>query len=132
MAFKPPLSSKNKEKDKEEFLTPSSSSNSVTVQLSTPLDFFDEQIDVPIEKNVFRVYRAGKEGVCVVFIHGAACCAMNFSLVVRMIKPAVRVVAIDMRGHGDTHTDNDTNLDIEILTQDIISVGFFFNFFIVV
>lgn len=31
-----------------------------------------------------------------------------------------KVVAIDIRGHGDTHTSDDENLSIDVMTRQVL------------
>lgn len=46
---------------------------------------------------------------CVIF------CRLSFALSASTIKEKARVVAVDLRGHGKTVTDDDLDLSIEVM-----------------
>lgn len=79
-------------------------------------------------KGQFRVYLNGfkgeSNGPCLVLIHGGGYSALTWSLFVRSLKEICdcRVVAIDLRGHGSTQTDDDYNLSLNRLVDDIYNV----------
>ncbi|KAL2936443.1 Protein phosphatase methylesterase 1 [Bienertia sinuspersici] len=92
-----------------------------------PLDwtcFFDEEDDVciPDTENVFHVYKAGSEGPVVFCLHGGGYSGLSFALSASKIKEKARVVAMDLRGHGKSVTDNDLDLSIETLCSDVLAV----------
>ncbi|CAI0556474.1 unnamed protein product [Linum tenue] len=47
---------------------------------------------------------------------------LSFALSAAQIKEKARVVAMDMRGHGKTFTENDLDLSIETMCNDVIAV----------
>ncbi|KAL0583566.1 hypothetical protein ABG067_006484 [Albugo candida] len=84
---------------------------------------FDAKEDVQLESgNIFCVYKAGTQGPFVVLIHGAGYTALTWSLCIRSLKDRCRIIAFDLRGHGDTHTKDDTDLSIQTLTTDAVEI----------
>lgn len=92
--------------------------------------FFEECRDLPVGKSngQFRVYlngfKSGLSGPCLVLIHGGGYSALTWSLFVRSLKEICdcRVLAIDLRGHGSTQTDDDHDLSLNRLVDDIYNV----------
>ncbi|KAK4413431.1 protein phosphatase methylesterase 1 [Sesamum alatum] len=92
-----------------------------------PLDwsgYFDQEDDVciPDSENVFHIYKAGTEGPVVFCLHGGGYSGLSFALSATKIKEKARVVALDLRGHGKSSTDNDVDLSIETLCNDVLAV----------
>jgi hypothetical protein len=85
---------------------------------------FDEAKDVTIPgtQNVFHVYMAGSQGPVVFCLHGGGYSGLSFALVAGKMKHKVRVVALDMRGHGLSRTDNDDDLSAETFCTDVLNV----------
>ncbi|KAA3453670.1 protein phosphatase methylesterase 1 [Gossypium australe] len=118
----------------------------------SPLDwsgFFDREEDVciPDSNDVFHLYMAGTEGPVVFCLHGggysgdqyliyafsvsefliyASCLTcygrLSFALSASKIKEKARVVAMDLRGHGKSSTENDLDLSIETMCNDVFAV----------
>ncbi|KAH7824500.1 putative protein phosphatase methylesterase 1 [Monocercomonoides exilis] len=124
MCLPPPPPRSKQSFDDEEFRKRLMSAPPLSRQLTTvlPTDCFDSFEDVIIERNSFRVYKAGTEGVCFVLIHGAGLCAMEWGLFTRLVKGKAQVLAIDLRGHGHTYTENDEQMDLQTLVDDVVSV----------
>lgn len=59
-----------------------------------------------------------------VALHGGGYSGLTWSQFTRHIGQhcQTRILAMDLRGHGDTKTSNDDNMDIEILVSDVIGV----------
>ncbi|CAL5187465.1 unnamed protein product [Lathyrus oleraceus] len=92
-----------------------------------PLDwssYFDKEDDVaiPESNDVFHVYMAGTEGPVVFCLHGGGYSGLSFSVSAGIIKEKARVVAMDLRGHGKSVTDNDFDLSVETLCNDVLAV----------
>lgn len=87
-------------------------------------DYFDQEADIsiPESENVFHVYTAGKEGPVVFCLHGGGYSGLSFALAARKIKQEARIVAMDLRGHGKSSTENDLDLSIESLCGDVLAV----------
>lgn len=85
---------------------------------------FDEErdISVPNSENKFHLYLAGNEGPVVFCLHGGGYSGLSFALAAGLMKNKVRVVAMDLRGHGLSETNDDTDLSIETLCKDVFDV----------
>ncbi|KAK0086846.1 hypothetical protein PV325_002408 [Microctonus aethiopoides] len=69
--------------------------------------YFDESKDIHIKENIFHIHSTGNEGP-------------TLKSITSMIK--CQVVAIDLRGHGDTHTTNDDDLSATTLAMDVVAI----------
>ncbi|KAL3694273.1 hypothetical protein R1sor_007924 [Riccia sorocarpa] len=85
---------------------------------------FDEEHDIiiPATGEAFHVYVAGSQGPVVFCLHGGGYSGLSFALVAGKMKEKVRVVAIDMRGHGQSRTNDDSDLSAETLCSDVLNV----------
>ncbi|XP_044475067.1 protein phosphatase methylesterase 1-like isoform X2 [Mangifera indica] len=98
-----------------------------SVQKYSPLDwlvYFDEEKDVsiPNSNDVFHVYMAGTEGPVVFCLHGGGYSGLSFALSTSKIKEKARVVAMDLRGHGKSSSENDLDLSVETMCNDVLVV----------
>ncbi|KAF9918420.1 Protein phosphatase methylesterase 1 [Linnemannia zychae] len=102
-----------------------------------PLDwpaFFQSKRKYPISPQldstniVYNLYEsnAGRKHLpVIVLIHGAGHCARSFALVAQALHATpilnlnARILCPDLRGHGETTSDDQTNLDVEHLAQDL-------------
>ncbi|KAJ1976007.1 Protein phosphatase methylesterase 1 [Dimargaris xerosporica] len=91
--------------------------------------YFDERQVVSIAgtQNRFVVYTSLRcNGPLFVFHHGAGHGALAFALVAQLIRQRypveISLVAYDCRGHGDTVTENDSDLSLATLAQDLQDV----------
>lgn len=87
-------------------------------------DYFDreEDVSIPGSDDVFHVYMAGNEGPVVFCLHGGGFSGLSFALSASKIKEKARVVAMDLRGHGKSSTENDIDLSIETMCNDVLAV----------
>ncbi|KAJ4950214.1 hypothetical protein NE237_027046 [Protea cynaroides] len=97
------------------------------LQKYSPLEwsgYFDREDDIciPGSNDVFHVYVAGSEGPVVFCLHGGGYSGLSFALAASKIKEKARVVAMDLRGHGKSCTENDLDLSIETLSNDVLAV----------
>jgi len=85
---------------------------------------FDEELKVaiPDSDDVFHLYLAGSEGPVVFCLHGGGYTGLSFALIAGKMKDKVRVVAMDMRGHGLTYTSDDSDLSAETQCEDVLNV----------
>lgn len=98
-----------------------------SLQKYSPLDwreFFDreEDVSIPNTNDVFHVYMAGTEGPVVFCLHGGGYSGLSFALSASKIKEKAQIVALDLRGHGKTSTENDLDLSIETMCNDVLAV----------
>ncbi|KAG2453592.1 hypothetical protein HYH02_001810 [Chlamydomonas schloesseri] len=86
--------------------------------------YWDRKVEVqPAGRGgTFNVYLAGDSGPVVMCIHGGGYSGLTWSLVAKKLKDKYRVVAPDMRGHGLTKTNNDTDFSKETMSEDIIAI----------
>lgn len=92
-------------------------------------EYFESQEDVSVPESnaTFRVYKSGfndneyPNAPLIILLHGGGYSGLSWSLFVKSLQEMVhvKVAAIDMRGHGATHTDNDEDLSAESLAKDI-------------
>ncbi|XP_047324122.1 protein phosphatase methylesterase 1-like [Impatiens glandulifera] len=92
-----------------------------------PIDwtsYFDEEddIQIPNSNDVFHIYKAGTKGPVVFCLHGGGYSGLSFALVTSTIKQKARVVAMDLRGHGKSATEDEIDLSIETLCNDVLAV----------
>eukprot|EP00879_Flechtneria_rotunda_P005408 GHRR01005699.1.p1 GENE.GHRR01005699.1~~GHRR01005699.1.p1 ORF type:complete len:437 (+),score=84.88 GHRR01005699.1:148-1311(+) len=80
-----------------------------------------QQVEMP-GRGAFNVYQAGSTGAVVFCLHGGGYTGLTWSLVARQLKDRYRVVAMDLRGHGETSTADDLDLSAQTMTGDIVQV----------
>ncbi|XP_046491767.1 protein phosphatase methylesterase 1 isoform X1 [Neodiprion pinetum] len=86
--------------------------------------YFDESKDVKIQENTFHIYTKGNEGPILVLLHGGGFSALTWAEFTKSIMTMVicKVMAIDLRGHGDSHTTNDDDLSSDSLACDVAAI----------
>ncbi|KAK9838122.1 hypothetical protein WJX81_002596 [Elliptochloris bilobata] len=86
--------------------------------------YFDELRDVRLEERggTFRVYLAGKGPAVLFCLHGGGYCGLTWALVAAALKSEFRIAAMDMRGHGETTTEDNCDLSAATLVQDAAAV----------
>ena len=94
--------------------------------------YFDEKRDIQINGDSFRVYLKGFDDMesedtivpLLVLLHGGGYSGLTFGLFAQEVHDLCkcRIVAFDLRGHGNTHTSNDEDLSATTLTDDIFRV----------
>ncbi|KAH9322331.1 hypothetical protein KI387_016970, partial [Taxus chinensis] len=83
---------------------------------------YEEDIGIPESNNTFHVYSAGTEGPVVFCLHGGGYSGLSFALAAGDMKQKARVFAMDLRGHGKSHSDSEIDISIETLCEDVLSV----------
>ncbi|KAL7176623.1 hypothetical protein ACSBR2_030044 [Camellia fascicularis] len=96
-------------------------------QKYSPLDwlgYFDQEDDIhiPDSNDVFHIYKGGSDGPVIFCLHGGGYSGLSFALAASKLKEKSRVVAMDLRGHGKSSTENELDLSIETLCNDVIAV----------
>ncbi|XP_031555798.1 protein phosphatase methylesterase 1-like [Actinia tenebrosa] len=84
--------------------------------------FFDRKDDVKVnDKDTFRVYKSGDQGPLLLVLHGGGHSALSWALFTESVTSLCicQVLAVDMRGHGDTHTEDNVDLSADVLAKDI-------------
>ncbi|KAL9973996.1 hypothetical protein ACROYT_G020523 [Oculina patagonica] len=85
-------------------------------------DYFESSKDVCVnDKNKFRVYQAGDAGPLLLLLHGGGHSALSWSVFTKSITGIChcQVLAIDLRGHGNTTTEDDSDLSADTLSKDV-------------
>ncbi|KDR16494.1 protein phosphatase methylesterase 1 [Zootermopsis nevadensis] len=83
--------------------------------------YFSQCRDVAVNGNQFRVYCLGDSGPLLVLLHGGGFSALTWALFSSSVTSMVgcQVLAIDLRGHGDTVTTNEEDLSAETMARDV-------------
>lgn len=94
----------------------------------TPLpwsQYFETMEDVEVEndnsKDTFRVYSSGSLGPVLMLLHGGGHSALSWAVFTSVICSRIncRVVAMDLRGHGDSNVKNPDDLSAETMAKDV-------------
>nr|CAG4637842.1 EOG090X07NZ [Chydorus sphaericus] len=83
-----------------------------------------EKVVINEDGDTFNVYQRGLTGPLLVLLHGGGFSALTWSLFTECIETMVscRVLAIDLRGHGDSKTQHEDNLSAETQADDVVAV----------
>ncbi|XP_072558504.1 protein phosphatase methylesterase 1 [Paramormyrops kingsleyae] len=87
--------------------------------------YFETMEDVEVEngngKDTFRIYSCGSQGPVLLLLHGGGHSALSWAVFTTAICSRIicRVVAVDLRGHGDTKVKNSEDLSAETLAKDV-------------
>lgn len=86
--------------------------------------YFSEYRTIELNSNKFRVYVSGTEGPVLVLLHGGGYSGLTWALFTDEIMKKIqcKVLAIDLRGHGETETKDDDDLSIDTMTNDIVGI----------
>ena len=86
--------------------------------------YFDHSKDVAIGNDTFHIYTKGVEGPLLVLLHGGGYSALTWAEFTKSIMAMVvcKVMAIDLRGHGDTSTTNEEDLSADTLAEDVAEI----------
>ncbi|XP_056267661.1 protein phosphatase methylesterase 1 isoform X2 [Pseudoliparis swirei] len=82
-----------------------------------------EYVEVENEngKDIFRVYCSGAHGPVLLLLHGGGHSALSWAVFTAVIFSRIncRVVAMDLRAHGDTKVKNPDDLSADTMAKDI-------------
>ncbi|KAK5639689.1 hypothetical protein RI129_012181 [Pyrocoelia pectoralis] len=83
--------------------------------------YFSKQESLHINDNTFNIYCCGSTGPVLLLIHGGGYSALTWALFAEEVthKIECQILALDLRGHGNTQTDDETNLSLDVLAEDI-------------
>uniref|UniRef100_A0A8C1BFT2 Protein phosphatase methylesterase 1 n=1 Tax=Cyprinus carpio carpio TaxID=630221 RepID=A0A8C1BFT2_CYPCA len=87
--------------------------------------YFETMEDVEVEndnsKDTFRIYSSGSHGPVLMLLHGGGHSALSWAVFTSVICSRIncRVVAMDLRGHGDTKVKNPDDLSAETMAKDV-------------
>ncbi|CAK9806398.1 Protein phosphatase methylesterase 1 [Anthophora quadrimaculata] len=88
------------------------------------IPYFDHSEDVKIGDDTFHIYTKGNEGPTLVLLHGGGYSALTWAEFTKSIMTMIvcKVMAIDLRGHGDTYTTNEEDLSADTLAEDVAAI----------
>ncbi|KAK1127310.1 hypothetical protein K0M31_003854 [Melipona bicolor] len=88
------------------------------------IPYFDHSQDVKIGNDTFHIYTKGTEGPTLVLLHGGGYSALTWAEFTKSLMTMVvcKVMAIDLRGHGDTQTSNEEDLSADTLAEDVAAI----------
>ncbi|XP_072333248.1 protein phosphatase methylesterase 1 isoform X2 [Scyliorhinus torazame] len=87
--------------------------------------YFETMEDIKIangtSEDSFRIYKSGSDGPVLLLLHGGGHSALSWAVFTSMIISRVhcRVVAVDLRSHGDTKVKNSDDLSAETMSRDV-------------
>ncbi|XP_074529013.1 protein phosphatase methylesterase 1 isoform X1 [Halichoeres trimaculatus] len=87
--------------------------------------YFETMEDVEVEnengKDIFRIYCSGAHGPVLLLLHGGGHSALSWAVFTAVICSRIncRVVAMDLRAHGDTKVKNPDDLSADTMAKDI-------------
>ncbi|CAD7696439.1 unnamed protein product [Ostreobium quekettii] len=86
--------------------------------------YWEASRDVRVEERdaTFHIYTAGTGGPLLLCLHGGGYTGLTWSLLAPRVKDTCRIVAMDLRGHGLTKTNDDEDLSAETLCADVIAL----------
>jgi pimeloyl-ACP methyl ester carboxylesterase len=73
--------------------------------------------------NTIAVYEFGGSGEPLLLVHATGFCAPMYRAFARELTETFRVVALDVRGHGNSSAQPDIDLDWDRLAEDVIAVA---------
>lgn len=94
----------------------------------TPLSwsqYFETMEDVEVEnengKDIFRIYCSGAHGPVLLLLHGGGHSALSWAVFTAVIcsRISCRVVAMDLRSHGDSKVKNPEDLSADTMAKDV-------------
>lgn len=94
----------------------------------TPLSwsqYFETMEDVEVEndngKDIFRIYCSGAHGPVLLLLHGGGHSALSWAVFTAVIcnRISCRVVAMDLRAHGDSNAKNSEDLSADTMAKDV-------------
>lgn len=87
--------------------------------------YFETMEDVEVEndngKDIFRIYCSGAHGPVLLLLHGGGHSALSWAVFTAVIcnRISCRVVAMDLRAHGDSNAKNSEDLSADTMAKDV-------------
>jgi len=87
-------------------------------------EYFETEKDVYIGENKFHLYAIGSSGPLLLLLHGAGHSALSWAVFAKTIQTYCdcQIIAMDFRGHGETETTDDMNMDANVMAKDVSDV----------
>ncbi|XP_060516070.1 protein phosphatase methylesterase 1 [Cylas formicarius] len=88
-------------------------------------DYFDSEEYIETSTCKHHIYSKGNQGPIIFCLHGGGYNGLTWALFAKEIFQNIecQIKALDFRGHGNTQTDNDSDLSLETLTKDVVEVA---------
>ncbi|XP_068917137.1 protein phosphatase methylesterase 1-like isoform X4 [Tenebrio molitor] len=86
--------------------------------------YFDIEDKVTTDHGTFHYYKKGDTGPAIVCLHGGGYSGLTWALFAVEITSTIecQVIAIDLRGHGNTKSNDDSDLSLDTLAEDVVEV----------
>ncbi|CAH1159838.1 unnamed protein product [Phaedon cochleariae] len=87
--------------------------------------YFDKEEQIQIPNGTFNLYSRGKKGPILLCLHGGGYSGLTWALFAEEIMELIncQVIALDLRGHGKTTTNDDADLSLNTLSNDVLEVA---------
>ncbi|XP_054457923.1 protein phosphatase methylesterase 1-like [Anoplopoma fimbria] len=91
-------------------------------------EYFDQMEDVSVgpadNSDLYRIYKAGNDGPLLVLLHGGGHSALSWAVFTTAISNRVtcRILAMDLRGHGDTQVHQPDDFSTQTMSSDVANV----------
>uniref|UniRef100_H2ZP68 Protein phosphatase methylesterase 1 n=1 Tax=Ciona savignyi TaxID=51511 RepID=H2ZP68_CIOSA len=87
-------------------------------------NYFEQVQDVNTGGSTFRVYMRGNTGTKIVFLHGGGFSGLSWAVLSKCLTDIIdcQCIAPDLRGHGSSNTDDDSNLSAQQLASDVCDI----------
>ncbi|CAB3402115.1 unnamed protein product [Caenorhabditis bovis] len=87
-------------------------------------EFFDEKREINIGEDIFNVYLKGKTGPIFYFLHGGGYSGLTWACLTKELTHLVdcRILAPDLRGHGDSKCADEHDLSTATQVRDIANI----------
>ncbi|XP_050517786.1 protein phosphatase methylesterase 1-like [Diabrotica virgifera virgifera] len=88
-------------------------------------EYFEKEELIQLANGEFHVYTKGSEGPILLCLHGGGYSGLTWALFAQEVTKMIncQVVALDLRGHGNTSTNDDSNLSLEMLSNDVVDMA---------
>ncbi|XP_072402342.1 protein phosphatase methylesterase 1 [Diabrotica undecimpunctata] len=88
-------------------------------------EYFEKEEIIQLANGEFHVYTKGSEGPILLCLHGGGYSGLTWALFAAEVTKLIncQVVALDLRGHGNTSTNDDSNLSLEMLSNDVMDMA---------
>ncbi|CAG9855155.1 unnamed protein product [Phyllotreta striolata] len=87
--------------------------------------YFEREDDMQLLNGKFHYYAKGTDGPILLCLHGGGYSGLTWALFTEEVSNLIecQIIAIDIRGHGNTYTNNDADLSLETLANDVVEVA---------
>lgn len=88
-------------------------------------NYFDQENLISTPRGTFHIYIKGDSSPVVLCLHGAGSNGLSWALMTKHLHNALecKIIALDLRGHGQTTTNNEHDLSLRTLAEDVVEVS---------